>query len=69
MAILACILVMLAVTLVPTLRSYLQQQSEYSALQAKVTEQRHTVDQLTRERAHWNDPAYVEEQARERLSS
>ncbi len=44
MAILACILVMLAVTLVPTLRSYLQQQNEYSALQAKVTEQRRTVD-------------------------
>ena len=67
MAILACILVMLAVTLVPTLRSYLQQQNQYSALQAKVTEQRHTVEQLTRERAQWDDPAYVEQQVRERL--
>ena len=67
MAILACILVMLAVTLVPTLRSYLQQQNQYSALQAKVTEQRRTVDQLTRERAQWDDPAYVEQQVRERL--
>ena len=35
---------MLAVTLVPTLRSYLQQQSENTALQAKVGQQRQTVD-------------------------
>ena len=35
LAILACSLVMLAVTLVPTLRSYLQQQNETRALQAK----------------------------------
>ena len=48
MAILASILVMLAVTLVPTLRSYLQQQSDYSALQAKVAQQRRSVDALTR---------------------
>ena len=67
MAILASILVMLAVTLVPTLRSYLQQQSDYSALQAKVAQQRRSVDALTRERAQWNDPAYVEQQVRERL--
>ena len=67
MAILASILVMLAVTLVPTLRSYLQQQSEYTALQAKVSEQRRSVEALTRERQQWDDPAYVEQQVRERL--
>ena len=67
MAILASILVMLAVTLVPTLRSYLQQQSEYTALQAKVSEQRRSVEALTRERKQWDDPAYVEQQVRERL--
>ena len=58
---------MLAVTLVPTLRSYLQQQSEYTALQAKVSEQRRSVEALTRERQQWDDPAYVEQQVRERL--
>ena len=67
MAILASILVMLAVTLVPTLRSYLQQQSEYTALQAKVSEQRRSVDALTHERKQWDDPAYVEQQVRDRL--
>jgi cell division protein FtsB len=67
MAILASILVMLAVTLVPTLRSYLQQQSEYTALQAKVGQQRQSVEALTRERKQWDDPAYVEQQVRERL--
>jgi cell division protein FtsB len=67
MAILASILVMLAVTLVPTLRSYLQQQHEYTALQAKVSEQRRSVDALTRERKQWDDPAYVEQQVRDRL--
>ena len=59
---------MLAVTLVPTLRSYLQQQNEYSALQAKVRRAApYGRPADPRAGAQWNDPAYVEQQARERL--
>ncbi|KRC87320.1 septum formation initiator [Terrabacter sp. Root85] len=66
-AILLGILVMLAVTIVPTLRSLVQQRGDAAAMQDKVAAQRDTVAQLEREAALWKDPAYIEVQARERL--
>jgi cell division protein FtsB len=66
-AILLGILVMLAVTLVPTLRSLVQQRGDVAAMQDQVEEQRRTVQQLQHEAALWKDPAYIEVQARERL--
>ena len=66
-AILACIGVMLALTLLPTLRSYLRQEAQISELHALVAQQRDDVAALQREQAQWTDPAYVEQQARERL--
>lgn len=65
--VLASIFVLLAVTLVPTLRSYLRQQGEIDALRGQVTEQRAGVSDLQKEQARWNDDAYVMQQARERL--
>jgi len=66
-AILVSIVVMLAVTLVPTLRSLVRQQSEIGAIQAKVVQQGQHVEALQKEQAQWTDPAFVEQQARERL--
>jgi cell division protein FtsB len=66
-AILLTILVVLAVTLAPTARSLLRQRSEIAALQDKVVQQQQSVADLQREQARWADPAYVEQQARERL--
>ena len=65
--VLASILVLLAVTLVPTLRSYLRQQGEIEALRGQVASQRDDVIGLQKEQARWNDNAYVMQQARERL--
>jgi len=67
MAILASIFVMLAVTLVPTLRSYLRQQGEIEAMRHKVAQQGRTVDALRVQKQQWDDPAYIQEQARQRL--
>jgi cell division protein FtsB len=67
MAVLASIAIMLAVTLVPTLRSYLRQQGEIDAMRATVARQRAAVDGLREQKAQWADPAFVEQQARERL--
>jgi cell division protein FtsB len=67
MAILASIFVMLAVTLIPTLRTTLNQQSQISDLRGHLAQQRDKVAALQREQRHWRDPAYVEQQARERL--
>ena len=66
-AILLGIIVMLAVTLVPTLRSVIEQRNETVALQEKVARQKVTVAELEKEAALWKDPRYVEEQARKRL--
>ena len=65
--ILLSILVVLAVTLAPTARSLLRQRGEIAALQDKVVQQQQSVADLQREQARWTDPAYVEQQARERL--
>jgi cell division protein FtsB len=66
-AVLGTIMLVLAVTLVPTVGSFLRQRAEIAALQDKVTTQRQTVTALEAEKARWSDPAYVEQQARERL--
>lgn len=67
LVVLASIAVLLAVTLVPTLRSYLRQQGEIDSLRRDVTAQRADVAALQKEQARWNDDAYVMQQARERL--
>jgi cell division protein FtsB len=66
-AILLGILVMLAVTIVPTLRSLIQQRGDTAAMQEQVQQQRQDVQDLQRQVALWKDPAYIELQARERL--
>jgi cell division protein FtsB len=65
--VLASIFVLLAVTLVPTLRSYLRQQGEIDSLRDQVASQRSNVGELQKEQARWNDEDYVIQQARERL--
>jgi cell division protein FtsB len=67
MAILAAIFVMLAVTLIPTLRSTLNQRSQINDLRNDLAQKRETVAALQQEQRQWTDPAYVEQQARERL--
>ncbi len=67
MAILAAIFVMLAVTLVPTLRSTLNQRRQINDLRSQLAQQGRTVAAMHQEQLQWSDPAYVEQQARERL--
>jgi hypothetical protein len=58
---------MLAVTLIPTLRSTLNQQSEINALRNQLGQQRETVASMEQEQRQWSDPVFLEQQARERL--
>ena len=67
MLILASIFVMLAVTLVPTLRSTLNQRRQINDLRSQLAQQGQTVAALQQQQRQWSDPAYVEQQARERL--
>lgn len=60
-------LVLFIVVLAPSLRVYVEQQQERAALAAEVAAQQEEVDSLTQDVARWDDPSYVEAQARERL--
>ena len=67
LAILASIFVMLAITLIPAVRATLNQQGQINELRDRLVQQRGNVAALQQEQRQWNDPAYVEQQARERL--
>lgn len=67
LAILGAVVVLLALMLVPTVRAWFDQRRELEELRAKVTSQEQTVQALTEEKQRWSDPAYVEQQARQRL--
>ncbi len=55
------------VTLVPTARSLARQRADIAALEAQVTQSQADVAALQAETEKWSDPAYIEQQARERL--
>ena len=62
------ILVLTVVVLAPSLRIFVQQQQQIAQLRAHVEAQKDGVEDLQGERARWDDPSYVEAQARERLN-
>jgi len=66
-AVLLSILAFLAVLLVPTVRAYLGQRSQIEDLRGQVAAQQRSVADLQAEKQRWQDPAYIEQQARERL--
>ena len=65
--VIALVGIVLVVLLAPTVRSYFAQRSEIAALERQVVQGQERVAQLEVERERWEDPAYVEQQARERL--
>ncbi len=60
-------IVLFVVVLAPSLRVWVEQQQEIAALRAAVEQQQDELDELESERARWEDPHYVETQARQRL--
>jgi cell division protein FtsB len=66
-AILALVVCMLAISLAYPLREYLSQRGEIGDYRAQVLAQQQRVTALQKANARWKDPAYVKEQARERL--
>jgi cell division protein FtsB len=61
------IIVLFVVVLAPNLRTLIQQQQQISSLQRSVDKQKADVGTLKSDVARWNDPAYIESQARGRL--
>jgi cell division protein FtsB len=64
---LAAVIGVLALTLVYPLRLYLQQREEIVELSAQNAEQQRRLDELRRSAARYDDPAWVEDEARRRL--
>jgi cell division protein FtsB len=53
--------------LAPQLQILVEQRQEISDLQAQAKAQQEDLEQLEKDRARWDDPAYVRAQARDRL--
>ena len=58
----------LILLIAPYVRPWVSQRSQISAAQDEMATLQRDVQQLTAERARWNDPAYVATQARARLN-
>jgi cell division protein FtsL len=65
--VLAVVVLITTVLLVPTVRAAIQQSMDLRELQATLDAQKAESDALQEEIARWDDPAYVESQARNRL--
>lgn len=61
------LVVVAVVVLAPSLRILIEQRAQIAELQKSVDDAGAAVDELTTEVARWDDPAYIEAQARERL--
>ncbi len=66
-AILAVVICALAVSFDYPLRQYVEQRSRIAELQQRTEETSRRVEELRAQKERWEDPAYVEQQARERL--
>ncbi|MDY1003284.1 septum formation initiator family protein [Curtobacterium sp. CFBP9011] len=61
------IIVLFVVVLAPSLRTLVQQQEQITGMQRQVAAQKADVAQKKHDLARWDDPAYIEAQARDRL--
>jgi cell division protein FtsB len=66
-AVLALVLAALVTTLAFPVRQFIQQRAQLAALQHQVDARRQALASLQAEHDRWQDPAYVEAQARDRL--
>jgi len=66
-AVLVLVLAVLTVSYASSMRAYLQQRSHINALKTQIARNSADIDALEKERQEWNDPAYVQTQARLQL--
>jgi cell division protein FtsB len=61
------LIVLGVIVLAPSLKLLIQQRTEIANLEKSVASQKHAVSSLRGQVARWDDPAYIEAQARNRL--
>jgi cell division protein FtsB len=62
------LIVLAVIVLAPSLRILVEQQQQIAELRAAVEEKKNSVDDLHDDVTRWDDPAYIESQARDRLN-
>lgn len=62
--VLVLVLAVLVVSYASSARAYLQQRSELDALRAEIDERKAAISELEREMRRWDDPAFVQQEAR-----
>jgi cell division protein FtsB len=67
MAILLVVFAVLVVSYASSMRAYLQQRDQINGLKQRIAASQADIAQAEREKRRWQDPAYVEAQARERF--
>lgn len=60
-------LAVLTVSYASSLRAYLQQRSHINDLKTAIAQREANIDALESEKERWEDPSFIEQQARERL--
>ena len=65
---LAVVLVAITIMLAPTVRVFLNQRAEISALEADIASKKAEQEGLRQEISRWEDPNYVKQQARDRIN-
>ncbi|WP_231713353.1 septum formation initiator family protein [Arthrobacter sp. zg-Y769] len=60
-------MVAITVLLAPSVRTYLQQRSDIAAAKAEIAEAEATQAELEVQLGRWEDPAYIKQQARDRI--
>jgi cell division protein FtsB len=66
-AILLVVFAILVISYASSMRAYLQQREQISALKQQIAVSKASIAESEREKRRWHDPAYVEAQARERF--
>ncbi|MCQ2001660.1 FtsB family cell division protein [Arthrobacter zhaoxinii] len=65
--VLAMVMVAITVLLAPSVRTYLQQRSDIAVAKAEIAEAEATQAELEVQLGRWEDPAYIKQQARDRI--
>lgn len=66
-AVLVLVVAVLVVSFASSLKAYLQQRDHIDTMRAQIAQRAQAIDELEAEKERWSDPAYVEQQARERF--
>ncbi|CAN5169272.1 hypothetical protein BH09ACT11_BH09ACT11_02610 [soil metagenome] len=67
MAVFTLVLLVLAMSFASSVKAYVDQRASIDAVEADIASREAEIDDLSAQIGRWNDPAYVEQQARERF--